>query len=371
MAELPDFFARIDGLVDTQRLDEKVAVIVGVGSVGSEVARWLVKSSIGRLELVDGKVLEPHHISRHVNGANYLGWNKAEALADELKTQVPSARVEGTACLVDDSLPDRALDDLILAADVLVVSTDNRAVQRRVAARARDLRTIPAVLPGLYEDGGGEVFVQRRHTLPCFRCWDGFRPAGESLREVTALGVEGSTAERLTVELCLGILDRTSKYARNLARADGGEQQLFVLPTETRGYGISLPTIRRRPDCPVCGSQSTGIAAGQARNPAPAPLVSSPAMAVSPGLDFDSLLGRLVLLGACLALAFFSITLSHALISGLGIEHPSADHPSLIGSLLLLVLGLGGGFGCVGGIVGSIGAFFWFLAGLGREVRVR
>jgi hypothetical protein len=211
----------------------------------------LAQAAVGHLIFVDGDVLEVENLPRHVLPVDYVGQNKAAALALHLDENVDGVRVEALPRDVDRSLSDDDLDNLLRDADLLVAATDNREVQRRLGRRALAL-DLPAVFPALYESGGGEVFVQLLPGVPCFMCWDAFRPPEQQLRGVSALNVEILSLVQLAVYLSLGALDRHSEFARLLASAHPGHsaQQLFIL---TEAFApLATPLVRQRIGCPSC-----------------------------------------------------------------------------------------------------------------------
>ena len=63
--------------VDEMRL----VVTVGLGALGSQVVMNLARSGFGTWTLVDHDFLMPHNVVRHALDGNYVGWNKAEAVA--------------------------------------------------------------------------------------------------------------------------------------------------------------------------------------------------------------------------------------------------------------------------------------------------
>jgi molybdopterin/thiamine biosynthesis adenylyltransferase len=247
----PDDFARIAGRVDLQLLGSKLVVIVGVGTVGSQLGRELANCGIGRLRLIDGDYLERPNLVRHVLGPRFVAMNKAEGMALQLSDDVPSLHCEALGRYVDDSLADADLDGLLHDADLIIIATDDRVAQRRVARRALALDT-PAVLPALYGNDGGETFVQLSPRQACFLCWDGFRLSDERLRGVEALNADVLSVIELTVHLCLGLLDPRSEFARLLAGSptDPRPRQLFV---QRHFAALSLGPVDRRPNCPSCG----------------------------------------------------------------------------------------------------------------------
>jgi molybdopterin/thiamine biosynthesis adenylyltransferase len=246
----PEQFARIVDDVNVPLLAAKLVVIVSVGTVGSQIARELANSGVGRLCLIDGDCLEESNLIRHALPRQYLGMNKAEAMTLYLAVEVPTLRAEALPRYADDSLSDDELDLLLVDADLVVASTGERDVQRRLGRRALAL-DIPAVFPALYEIDGGEVFVQGSPRHPCFFCWDGHRTMDEPLRGVTALNADTLGVTQLTVELILGVLDGDSKYAglMDMPQDDPRPRQLFV---RRRFSPLIIRAINRRPNCPSC-----------------------------------------------------------------------------------------------------------------------
>ncbi|MBL8725532.1 MAG: ThiF family adenylyltransferase [Planctomycetes bacterium] len=75
-----------------ERLAASKVVVLGCGSVGSQVAVALAQAGVGRLVLVDPENLESANIGRHALGAEDLGKNKAEALAHRIRARFPHLR---------------------------------------------------------------------------------------------------------------------------------------------------------------------------------------------------------------------------------------------------------------------------------------
>lgn len=69
-------------------------VVVGCGSVGSSVARLLIKSGIKDLILIDGDILSTANLSRHELDQRYMGVNKAIALKYYLESIFPFANIK-------------------------------------------------------------------------------------------------------------------------------------------------------------------------------------------------------------------------------------------------------------------------------------
>src|SRR5579863_2211571 len=69
-------------------------VLIGCGSLGSTIARLLVKSGVSRLAIIDPQILEWDNIARHELGGRFVGQSKAEALASELRKDFPHIEIE-------------------------------------------------------------------------------------------------------------------------------------------------------------------------------------------------------------------------------------------------------------------------------------
>ena len=94
----------------------KKVLIVGCGSVGSFVAQNLTMAGIGRIDLVDNDKLSSANLSRHVLGEEFIGCNKAEALAARLSRSYPHINIIPSNQACDEFLRDANLStyDLIV-----------------------------------------------------------------------------------------------------------------------------------------------------------------------------------------------------------------------------------------------------------------
>jgi len=249
MSNPPEYFARIAARVNFSLLQSKLVVVVGIGTVGSQIALELARCGVGRFRLIDGDHLEEANRARHVLPEHYVGMNKAKALTVHLADEVPQSRPEAVPLYVDDSLSDRQLDKLLADADLIVAATDDRDAQRRLGRRALAL-SVPAIFPALYGDDGGEVIVQLDPRFPCFFCWDGFRTNEERLRGVAALNADTLPVIHTAVRLSLGILDPRSEHREMMMWAPNQPpRQVFV----QERFVLDMGLLTRRLDCPSCG----------------------------------------------------------------------------------------------------------------------
>ena len=121
--------------------------VVGVGSVGSKIAESLVRSGVTRLTLIDGDVMLPENIERHVLDWRDVGVRKVHALKRRLLRIVPGADIEvfGENLHWQRSARNHAAQVAAVArSDVIVDATGDSA---------------SSLLLGAIADGDGRAFV--------------------------------------------------------------------------------------------------------------------------------------------------------------------------------------------------------------------
>jgi sulfur-carrier protein adenylyltransferase/sulfurtransferase len=81
-----------DANEDITTLVPSTVVIIGCGSLGSPLARFLAQAGVGHLHLVDGEQMELANVGRHALGAGAVGQRKSTALAASLSSEFPHAK---------------------------------------------------------------------------------------------------------------------------------------------------------------------------------------------------------------------------------------------------------------------------------------
>ena len=116
-------FSRNTGLLESSVMNNKAALIVGCGRVGSLIAIELARAGVCCFILVDSDTLEIHNICRHQLGFRDLGRYKVDAVADAIRNINPSVRIVKFRGILQD-LPMKYLDGF---EDGIVIGTgDNR-----------------------------------------------------------------------------------------------------------------------------------------------------------------------------------------------------------------------------------------------------
>lgn len=111
--------AMVIGPDAVEKLNRCSVAVVGIGGVGGIAAEALARSGIGRLVLVDGDVVEETNLNRQVVAFHStLGWNKAEAMAWQVRDINPCIRAEAYPVFFKkDEFPLDGLDYIVDAID--------------------------------------------------------------------------------------------------------------------------------------------------------------------------------------------------------------------------------------------------------------
>jgi molybdopterin/thiamine biosynthesis adenylyltransferase len=100
-------------------LGQRSVVVVGGGSLGGPVALALAQAGIGSIDVIDPQVLLWGNIGRHPLGAEFVGRNKAESLAERIRRSFPHIRhVVGHPRRWEDIV--RSTPTLLASADLVV-----------------------------------------------------------------------------------------------------------------------------------------------------------------------------------------------------------------------------------------------------------
>jgi molybdopterin/thiamine biosynthesis adenylyltransferase len=174
-------------------LDGKAIALVGCGTLGSHLAKFLMQGGAGAsapLTLIDGQVLSAGNIGRHYLGHSRIGETKASALAEELKSFHPQCDIRAT---VGDALAQKTV---LADANLLVDATGDWNTQYALNELFyEDGISADAILHCWISGNGAAVqaFLNVRGDECCFRC---LRPSMDAGPRFPALkpGVEANMA---------------------------------------------------------------------------------------------------------------------------------------------------------------------------------
>ena len=232
------------GVEGQRRLKGARVAIVGAGGLGSPAALYLAAAGVGTIGLVDCDVVDISNLQRQVlHGTDAAGRSKLESARARLRDLNPHVAVE----TFDTRLSSADALDVLGRFDVVVDGSDNFPT-RYLVNDACVLLGKPDVYGAIFRfDGQVAVFDARRG--PCYRCLYAEPPPPElvpSCAEGGVLGVlpgiVGSIQGMEAIKLLLGIGE---PLVGRLLLVDG-------LATRFREL-----TVRKDPECPVCGPNPT------------------------------------------------------------------------------------------------------------------
>jgi molybdopterin/thiamine biosynthesis adenylyltransferase/rhodanese-related sulfurtransferase len=225
-------------------LDSRV-LLIGAGGLGSPAALYLAAAGVGRIGIIDADIVDETNLQRQIaHSLDTLGSPKVESAKRTIEALNPDVEVIPYLERLTSENVERILAD---GWDVIVDGADNFPT-RYLVNDAAVWHDIPLVHGSIYRFEG-QVTVFKPHEGPCYRCLFPTPPPPElapSCAEGGVLGVlpgiVGSLQASEALKLCLGI-------GESLA----GRLLLFdALETE-----FSEVTLRRDPNCPVCGENPT------------------------------------------------------------------------------------------------------------------
>lgn len=234
---LPDF--DIDG---QERLLAAKVLVLGVGGLGCPVALYLAAAGVGELWLADNDSVDLSNLQRQIaHGENDVGRLKVASATDALRDLNAAARVNG----ITEKLQGELLDDAVAAVDLVLDCSDN--FRTRFEINAACWRHRKPLISGAAIRGEGQLLVvdPRRDDSPCYRCLydDALHDAQLTCSE------NGVLAPLVGVIGSLQALEAVKILAGYGAPAIGRLQVFDAKTLEWRCL-----TLRRDPDCPVCGA---------------------------------------------------------------------------------------------------------------------
>ncbi|MGX7705589.1 E2/UBC family protein [Methylobacterium sp. Gmos1] len=159
-------------------------VVIGCGSLGAPIALGLAQAGVGSLNLIDPDILMASNVGRHPLGAAEVGFRKARALAERIRSNYPHIiRAEGH-CEQWAATLARA-PELLVGADLLISTIGDWGPEAALNAWRSEQKDRPDVLFGWTEPhavAGHAVGLVRNQG--CFAC--GMSAWGEPMLPVAA-----------------------------------------------------------------------------------------------------------------------------------------------------------------------------------------
>ena len=220
-------------------------LLIGAGGLGSPASLYLAAAGVGRLGIVDADVVDESNLQRQiVHSTERLG----EAKVDSAKRTVEALNPDVDVVAYNERLTSENVERILADGwDVIVDGADNFPT-RYLVNDASVWHDIPVVHGSIYRFEG-QVTVFKPGDGPCYRCLFPAPPPPElapSCAEGGVLGVLpgiiGSLQASEALKLLLGIGEPLI-----------GRLLLFDALTAE----FNEVSIRRDPECPVCGDHPT------------------------------------------------------------------------------------------------------------------
>jgi molybdopterin/thiamine biosynthesis adenylyltransferase/rhodanese-related sulfurtransferase len=233
------------GEAGQRKLLESRVLLIGAGGLGSPASLYLAAAGVGTLGIVDDDVVDESNLQRQIaHSTQRLGDPKVESARDTLTGLNPDVKVKAYNERLSYENIDRILDE---GWDVIVDGADNFPT-RYLVNDASVWRGIPVVHGSIYRFEG-QATVFHPGEGPCYRCLFPTPPPPElapSCAEGGVLGVLPGVIGSLQANETIKLLTRIGEPLI-------GRLLLFDALSAT----FIEVTLRRDPDCPVCGEHPT------------------------------------------------------------------------------------------------------------------
>lgn len=161
-----DIFSRNTGILESDIMLRKGAVIIGCGSVGSLVALELARAGVGRFFLIDMDILSYHNICRHQCGILDVGKYKTTALRERILQINPTAEIHVSHKRIQD-VPLAEIEPFCTPDAIMVGCADNREGDYYAAQMLAKPNGMPFISIGCWERAfAGEIFYCLPSGMP-------------------------------------------------------------------------------------------------------------------------------------------------------------------------------------------------------------
>ena len=161
-----DIFSRNTGILESDTMLKKGAIIVGCGSVGSLVALELARAGVGRFFLIDSDILGYHNICRHQCGIQDVGKYKTTAVKERILQINPTAIVQTSSNLIQEVSLD-LLAPFCNPDTIIVGCADNREGDLYADSFLAKPYKMPFISIGCWERAfAGEIFYCLPEGMP-------------------------------------------------------------------------------------------------------------------------------------------------------------------------------------------------------------
>lgn len=164
-------FSRNKGILETDVMRSKSAIIIGCGSVGSLVAMELARAGVEKYVLCDADTLEYHNVCRHQCGIEDVGDLKVNALKRKILNINPKATIKTFGGIIEN-IPKEILDDMCLPNETIFIGCGDNRTADVYANKIAIYYNAAFISIGFWERAyAGEIFYYiPGKNMPCYKC---------------------------------------------------------------------------------------------------------------------------------------------------------------------------------------------------------
>ena len=228
-----------------QRLLDARVLLIGAGGLGSPASLYLAAAGVGTLGIVDADVVDESNLQRQVvHSTDRLGEPKVVSAQRTLEALNPDVTVVPYQERLTSENVDRILSD---GWDVIVDGADNFPT-RYLVNDASVWNGIPVVHGSIFRFEG-QATVFHPGVGPCYRCLFPQPPPPELAPSCAEGGVLG------VLPGIIGSIQANETLKLILQRGDSLAGRLLLF--DALGTTLDEVTVKRNPECPVCGDSPT------------------------------------------------------------------------------------------------------------------
>jgi molybdopterin/thiamine biosynthesis adenylyltransferase len=221
-------------------LDARV-LVVGAGGLGSPIIQYLAAAGVGTLGIVDDDVVERSNLQRQVvHGVDDVGRPKVDSAAEFVAEINPDVDVEPRETRL---APDN-VEDTIADYDFVVDGSDNFRT-RYLVNDACTLAGTPFSHGAIFRFEGQVTTFPQEEESPCYRCLFPEAPPEGTVPDCATAGVLG------VLPGTVGCIQATETVKQVLGSGEVLDGRMIFY--DALEMSFDEVTMRRNPDCPVCG----------------------------------------------------------------------------------------------------------------------
>ena len=233
------------GTENQKLLQEKSALIAGLGGLGTVSADLLVSFGIGSLRLVDYDVIELSNIPRQkLYYEEDIGKSKVDVAEARLKLRNPKIRIDPQATRIDALSAPTLIDQVDIVVDGL-----DRFSSRKPLHRAAYVQKKPYVFAGAISESANVMTFTFEKDEPCLECVIG------NTRDDPNLTCEIAGVHPSILHFAAGI--QATEALRILTNQEPVlKGTMMFIDLETMEF--EKVKFKKNPDCQVCGNNEIG-----------------------------------------------------------------------------------------------------------------